>query len=453
MRRRALRSSAAPREAGVPSSTGASGAAGPAALAWAHRPPGYPFRGPGWAGRVLPFAVLAVLAEVSLALPPGPGSMPATVVSVVLLVATGVAFALPWQQLPDWPAVLVPLAYTGSVLALILAAGTTSGVAIVALMPIVWTALFHRSWESGVVVAAVVLTVIVFSLVPAPSTGAVIARRVIFWVALGALISVATHGLRQRIHRAQAERAQLQQRLHEVSLVRDRDRIARDLQEQVIQRIFTASLSLQAAGSLAADRELGRRIEGVTMELDEATRLVRQSIFGLRDRSGGSSLRRDVLELCGQFASVLGTTPEVSFTGGIDGAVPGRTADHLVEALRETLTRIGAQPGPVQVAVSATADDARLTVRLPGRWPPAQAGQAGQADRAGHPGQAGHVGQADHADHADQADHAGQADNADQARTLGEVAREIGAILEVRAAAGGGTWLAWQLPAGPAAMS
>jgi signal transduction histidine kinase len=358
-----------------------------------------------------------VLAEASLLLPPGPGSGVASIASVVLLVVTAAAFALPWARLPDWAPVLMPLCYTASVLALAIAAGSASGVLIVAVMPVVWTALFQRPWESGVVLAAVVAAVVVFSLVPEADMAVVIARRVIFWLALGALISVATHGLRQRIRRAQTERTQLQHRLHEVSLMRDRDRIARDLQERVIQRIFTASLSLQATQSLTADLELSRRIEGVTMELDEATRLVRQSIFGLRDRAGGSNLRRDVLELCGELGPALGHTPDVSFSGGIDAAFSERTADNLVEALRETLTVIGPQPAPVQVAVSAGADDARLTVTVPGPLPSAAAGRQ------------------------------------DEAGALRDIARQIDAVVEIGAAADGGSWLTWRLPSAPAAAS
>jgi len=72
-------------------------------------------------------------------------------ISVGLLAATAAAFLLPWPRLPGWLTVLVPLAYTGSVLALLLAAGPTSGVGVVLLVPLVWTALFHRTWESGCV--------------------------------------------------------------------------------------------------------------------------------------------------------------------------------------------------------------------------------------------------------------------------------------------------------------
>jgi hypothetical protein len=136
-------------------------------------PWGPPFHGPGLAVRVAPFAVVAVLAEASLALPPGPRSVPAAVVSVLLL-AVPAAFLLPWSRLPAWASVFVPLLYTGSVLALILAAGATSGVGIVILIPLVWTALFHQRWESACVVAAIVAVEVIISLTPAtvPDFGA-----------------------------------------------------------------------------------------------------------------------------------------------------------------------------------------------------------------------------------------------------------------------------------------
>jgi hypothetical protein len=189
------------------------------------RPAGYPFRGPGLLARVGPFAAIAVLAEASLALPPGPASTSAAVASVVLLAAVAAAFLLRWSRLPGWMPVLVPLAYTGSVLCLILAAGTTSGVGIVILVPLIWTALFQQMWESACVVAAIVAVEVVISLTPVAVPDVVIARRVILWAALGTVLSVATHGLRDRIRRAREQAAQLQDRLREVSITEDRDRI------------------------------------------------------------------------------------------------------------------------------------------------------------------------------------------------------------------------------------
>ena len=119
--------------------------------------PGHsPFSRPGLTARAGPFALVAVVAEASLALPPGTRVGTAVIVSLVLLAAVALAFLLPWDRLPVWARVLVPLAYTGSALALTLAAGTVSGVGLVILIPLIWTALFHRPWESAWVIAAIV---------------------------------------------------------------------------------------------------------------------------------------------------------------------------------------------------------------------------------------------------------------------------------------------------------
>jgi hypothetical protein len=155
------------------------------------QPPGYPFRGPGLLVRVLPFAGIAVLAEASLALPPGPVTTWALAVSLMLLLAVAAAFALPWQRLPVWLSVLMPLTYTGSVLALILAAGTVPGVGIVILVPLIWTALYQRRWESGCIVLVVIAIEVIISLTPVAAPGDVIARRVVLWAALGTVIAVA----------------------------------------------------------------------------------------------------------------------------------------------------------------------------------------------------------------------------------------------------------------------
>jgi hypothetical protein len=159
-----------------------------------------PFSGPGLLVRAGPFALVAVAAEASLALPPGTHQWAGVTVSLVLLAAVGLAFLLPWDRLPGWMSVLVPLAYTGSALALTLAAGTVSGVGIVLLIPLIWTALFHRPWESACIVAAIVAAEIVAAeivvSVVQSAPDAVIVRRVLLWGALGALLAVATHGLR-----------------------------------------------------------------------------------------------------------------------------------------------------------------------------------------------------------------------------------------------------------------
>jgi len=319
--------------------------------------PGYPFRGPGLLARVIPFAAVAVLAEASVALPPGPRSQPALIASVVLLLATAAAFALPWPRLPGWASVLVPLVYTGSVLALILAAGADSGVGMVLLIPVLWTALFHSRWESGCVVAAIMIVVVIISLTPAVVAGPVLARRVLLWGALATLISVAVHGLRDRIHRSQEERTRLQDRLHEITVLEDRERIAADLNDQVIQQIFAAGMALQGTASLTTEREVRRRVESSVADLDRAVRLVRQAIFGLEREANGHGLRRDVLDLCGR----LTPAPEVIFTGPVDRALQPRARAQLLDMLHETLEVLDGQSVPARVSIAA-GDDSCVAV-------------------------------------------------------------------------------------------
>ena len=319
--------------------SGASGASGEA---------GSPFRGPSLGPRVLPFAILAVLAEASADLPPGPKSTAAMVVSVVLLLATAAAFLLPWSRLPDWAPVLVPLLYTGSVLALILAVGSNSGVGIVIAMPVLWTALFQRWTDSVCLVAAVVAVEVIVSLVPVAAPAGVVARRVIFWATLAALISVATHGLRDRIQRSQDRSVQLQSRLRELTVLADRDRIAADLRDKVIQRIFAAGLALQSVASQSSERETRNKLAITVNDLDQTVRMLRDAIFGLEQRPGERGLRQQIMDL----VSGLSPAPEVSFSGPVDTALAAAAQDELMDRLAEVLNPDGHASAATRVSIA-----------------------------------------------------------------------------------------------------
>jgi len=326
---------------------------------------GFPFRGPGLLARVAPFAVVAALAEASLALPPGVRSLTAALASAALLAAVAGLFALPWHRLPAWLKVLVPLTYAGSVLALILAAGATSGVGIVVLVPLVWTTLFHRPWESACVVVAIVVVEIITSLVPTPDAAGVIFRRIVLFGLLGVLISVATHALRDRIARSQQERARLQDQLRDACLQQDRDRIAARLQDEVIQRVFAAGLSLQSAASLTSQPAVRGRVESATRDMDRVVRLLRDTVFGLEHHGRDRGLRLEILDLCG----AMSPSPEVTFTGPIDGALSRAASDRLAGVLREAMAVIGRHATPASIAVDAGDAECRTVIEtapLPG---------------------------------------------------------------------------------------
>jgi len=333
---------------------------------------GAAFGGPGLLARAAPFAAVAVLAEASLALPPGPQSPWAVVASIVLLLAVAAAFLLPWPRLPSWLPVVVPLAYTGSVLALILAAGATSGVGIVILVPLIWTALFHRRWESACIVAAIVAVEVIISLTPVAVADAVIARRVLLWALLGTLLSVATHGLRDRIARSQAERDRLQDQLTELTVIEDRERIAAVLRDQVIQQVFAAGLTLQGTADLTADAAVRRRIDATVESLDHVVRMIRNAVFGLGHASRQDGLRQQVVALC----RGLAPAPEIGFSGQPDGAMPAETQAQIVALLRETLDLIAPECVPGRVEIAVRDDSCAVVIDATSRDRPAGTGRS-----------------------------------------------------------------------------
>jgi len=183
--------------------------------------------------------------------------------------------------MPRWAPLLVPLLCTASVLELILASGVTSGGGLVLLVPLIWSVPFHRRWESACVVVAVV-TVQAVSSVVRSTPGDVVARRVLLRSALGVLIVVAAHGLRDRIRDSLVSDAALWAEVRELSPARERDRIAADLGESVVRRILEAGLRLQGAAAMIGEGPAQRRklLEGVA-EPDGVIRSLRESVFGL----------------------------------------------------------------------------------------------------------------------------------------------------------------------------
>jgi len=340
--------------------------------------------------RIAPFAGLAVIAEASLLLPPGPASMPDAIVSVLLLAAVAAEIVfVPWPRVPGWLTVTVPLLYTASILFLIQGAGgSTSGVGIVLLSPLIWAALFHRRWETALVAVAVLGVMLYVSLNPDQATTSVLIRRMFFWAALATMIAFVGHGLRARVHRSRQETARVQERLREMSIVADRDRIASSLHDTVVQRLFAAGLALQGVAQRAARPDLTRRIDEVVQNLDDSIALLRQSIFALEEgrpqpdpadlepagaAAGGPadpSLRRSILDVVSELTPGIGVIPEITLDGPLDTAVPAPVAHHLLASLREVLSYSDGPrpPGRVAVAVSVDGMAVTLTITEDGPW-------------------------------------------------------------------------------------
>ena len=143
----------------------------------------------------------------------------------------------------------------------------------------------------------------------------------------------------------------LYDRLRELSVAEDRDRIAADLQDKVIQRVFAAGLTLQGAASLTAEPEARRRVQASIDDLDHVLRMLRDTIFGLDHRAKSRGLRQEILDLC----SDVSPAPEVSFSGPVDGALRPGTATQLLGMLRDSLSLAGQHVSPARIVI--TADD------------------------------------------------------------------------------------------------
>jgi len=137
------------------------------------------------------------------------------------------------------------------------------------------------------------------------------------------------------------ENARLHDRVQELAVLHERERIARDLHDTVIQRLFATGLGLQALSRLTGDVSVADKIQAAVDDLDTTIREIRAVIFELSSSErGGSSCRARVLALVAEMASALGFEPKVRFDGPVDTIVGQELADHLLAALRELLSNV-----------------------------------------------------------------------------------------------------------------
>jgi signal transduction histidine kinase len=155
------------------------------------------------------------------------------------------------------------------------------------------------------------------------------------------------------------ENARLHERVQEFALLHDRERIARDLHDSVIQRLFATGLGLQGLARMVDDVEVADRIQGAVDDLDATIREIRRVIFELQAHERGNlSVRVRVLALAAEMTPTLGFEPRVHFDGPIDTIVGSALADHLLAALRELLSNVSrhARASAVEIRVRAGLD-------------------------------------------------------------------------------------------------
>jgi len=173
-------------------------------------------------------------------------------------------------------------------------------------------------------------------------------------VALAAVAGVAVSNARLHV---EAQR---------LAVFEDRDRIAHDLHDHVIQRLFAAGLSLQALTSRLdgpSDDETRTRLAAVVAQLDETVRDVRTTIFELHTSdSAGGGLRRRLLTVVGETAG--GSTSSVRTSGPVDTVVTGTLAADVLAVTREAVSNAVRHGGAGALVVTVEVRDDAVQVQV-----------------------------------------------------------------------------------------
>jgi signal transduction histidine kinase len=202
-----------------------------------------------------------------------------------------------------------------------------------------------------------------------------------------------------------------------LSVFEDRDRIARDLHDLVIQRLYATGMSLEGTMPMISRPEVADRVRNAVDAMDDTIRDIRATIFALqsRGRVREPRLRAEIVALADEMTEMLGFAPALRLSSGLDSQGTGELSEQVLAVLREALSNAARHSGATRVDVTVDADAGGLltvTVR-----------DNGHGMRPG-------------------ARRSGLANMADRAVNLG-------GRLRIAPADGGGTELEWQVPVPP----
>ncbi|MFE2427645.1 GAF domain-containing protein [Streptomyces sp. NPDC059373] len=200
----------------------------------------------------------------------------------------------------------------------------------------------------------------------------------------------------------------------QIALYEDRDRIARDLHDLAIQRLFATGMTLQSAVRFVQHPEASERLLRAVDDLDETIKIIRSTIFGLRSHENGPAvqgLRVRTVRVIEGAVPTLGFTPSLRMEGLVDTDVPGSVREHVVAVLGEALANVArhAQAAAADVSLVVGSGELTLTVADNG---------VGIRDGGVRSG----------------------------LRNLAERAEQLGGELTLDAPSGGGTRLVWRVP-------
>lgn len=180
--------------------------------------------------------------------------------------------------------------------------------------------------------------------------------------------------------------ADTQQRMRELDVLSDRDRIARDLHDHVIQRLFSIGLTAQSTLARAHNPEVRQRLTSMVDDLHQVIQEIRTSIFDLHGGDHRTTrLRQRIDDALHQPTDAAGITGQLQISGPLS-VIDHTLADHAEAVVREAVTNAVRHSGATTVTVHVTvADDLTLLIEDDGHGIPADitpSGLTNLADRA-----------------------------------------------------------------------
>ncbi|HET6809420.1 MAG TPA: PAS domain S-box protein [Acidimicrobiales bacterium] len=162
------------------------------------------------------------------------------------------------------------------------------------------------------------------------------------------------------------------EQLEDLRMATEHDRIARDLHDTVIQRLFALGMGLQGILRLVSGAAADRINQSVDA-IDDVIREIRETIFDLQQPATATTLRRRVREVAAEARDQLGFPPRLAFRGPVESAVPDPVVPHLLAVVREALSNAArhAGAGSVEVVIEATSSHVSVWVADDGVGPPA----------------------------------------------------------------------------------
>ncbi|QES47055.1 histidine kinase [Streptomyces venezuelae] len=153
----------------------------------------------------------------------------------------------------------------------------------------------------------------------------------------------------------------------QMSILEDHDRIARDLHDLAIQRLFATGMTLQSAQRFAEHPEVSERLSRAVDDLDATIKIIRSTIFGLREHEApatGSKLRSRAVQTLDEATAALGFAPALRMEGLIDTDVPPGVADDALAVLAEALSNVARHARATRAEVAIVAADGALTLTV-----------------------------------------------------------------------------------------